>query len=149
MATRAAGAAAAPAVHSDDDDSDTDDGRAGSGADVAIVRKAVPAAVLASGGSASLAAAGKAIEALTVDYTPITADRPSEATLQLRATRMGRKTRMLVIITAYTEAGDELQRTLAGVAANLPSLQSAGLHWSEIQVLLVLDGRAKDRKSVV
>ena len=42
-----------------------------------------------------------------------------------------------------------LQRTLAGVAANLPSLQSAGLHWSEIQVLLVLDGRAKASLSML
>ena len=147
MATRGRAAQPLPEGSDSDSDSDGDSGGGGGGGDC-IIRKAVPSAVL-SGGLASLAARGKSIETCTVDYTPITADKPADAAFQLRPTRQGRKVRLLVIVTAYNEAGDELTRTLMGIAANLPSLQAAGLHWSEMQVLIVLDGRAKASLSML
>lgn len=76
------------------------------------------------------------MEVAALDYTPITEAKPydARASLALRPKRSGRKIRLLILVTAYNEAGDELQRTLGGVAANLKGLSARGLHWSEVQV---------------
>lgn len=93
---------------------------------------------------------GSVVEVATLDYTPITSEKPFDAReTSLRPRRLARKTRLYIIITAYNEDGDELHRTLTGVASNLPGLQKAGLHWSEVQVMLVLDGRAKASASMI
>lgn len=92
---------------------------------------------------AAIQAAGIPIETKTVDYAPITAVHPIDMEYVPRAVRTARKIRLAVCITCYNEEGSELQRTLAGVALNLPKLAREGLHWSEVAVVIVLDGRAK------
>jgi chitin synthase len=48
----------------------------------------------------------------------------------------------------FSFAGDELRRTLHGIAGNLPMLSKMGLHWSEICVAIFIDGREFMSKSM-
>jgi hypothetical protein len=67
-------------------------------------------------------------EFCTLDYTPSTVIKPVDLVTSLRPTKLGRKIRVLICVTAFNEDGDELKRTLGGIAADLPNLQKAGLH---------------------
>ena len=53
------------------------------------------------------------------------------------------------LANAHAEDGDELERSLTGIASNLPGLQQRGIHWSEVQVMVILDGRAKASSSMI
>jgi hypothetical protein len=44
--------------------------------------------------------------------------------------KAARKIRLFICVTCYNEDGDELRRTLSGIAANLPKLAKADLHVS-------------------
>ena len=68
---------------------------------------------------------------------------------QLRPTKAGRTIRIAAVITGYNEDGDELRRTLTGIAANLSTAQKMGLHWSEVCVFIIMDGREKISSSMV
>ncbi len=78
-------------------------------------------------------------EFAALDYTPCVT-MPVDLTASLRPAKLGRKIRLLICVTAYNEEGDELRRTLRGFAANLPFLEKAGLHWSEVAVCVIIDG---------
>ena len=86
---------------------------------------------------------GKSSEVTTIDYTPCTSPHPIDAKCLLRPKRASRKTRLFIVVTCYNEEGDELRRSLTGIASNLTALQAVGLHWSEIAVLIIIDGREK------
>jgi cellulose synthase/poly-beta-1,6-N-acetylglucosamine synthase-like glycosyltransferase len=88
-------------------------------------------------------------EFASLDYTPVTSIRPVDFVSRLRATRASRKIRLFICITAYNEDGAELRRTLTGIAANLPGLQRVGLHWSEIVVCVIIDGRERASASMI
>lgn len=75
-----------------------------------------------------------------MDYTPLICIKPIDLNAVIRPRKLGRKIRMLSCVTSFNEEGAELLRTLDGIAANLPSLEKAGLHWSECAVVVVLDG---------
>lgn len=51
--------------------------------------------------------------------------------------------RVLIGVTLYNEEGEELAETLTGVVNSLPSLALRGIHWSEVVVCVVCDGRTK------
>ena len=85
----------------------------------------------------------------TVDYTPCTNIRPVDLTVKLRPTKAGRTIRLAAVVTGYNEDGDELRRTLTGIAANLSTAHKVGLHWSEVVVFIVIDGRDRISPSMV
>ena len=58
-------------------------------------------------------------------------------------------TRVLLERWLAIEDGDELRRTLTGIAANLPGLLREGLHWSEVAVCVVMDGRERVSASML
>jgi chitin synthase len=71
-------------------------------------------------------------------------------TSALRPAKAGRRTRLAISITLYNEEGDELARTLEGIAANLPGLAKAhGVHWSEVLVVACIDGRERMSASML
>lgn len=84
-----------------------------------------------------------------LDYSPESSVRPIDMSQPLRVVKAGRTIRLMIGITCYNEEGDELKRTLAGIASNLTRLCRGGLHWSEIAVMIILDGRAKMHASMV
>lgn len=84
-----------------------------------------------------------------LDYSPLTNVRPVDTAEQLRPIKANRKLRMFICITCYNEEGDELRRTLQGVAANLPKLAKAGVHWSEVAVAIMIDGREVASQSML
>ena len=88
-------------------------------------------------------------EFATLDYTPCVAIRPVDMTERLRPSKSLRKVRMLICVTVYDETGDDLKRTLEGIAANLPGLFRAGMHWSELCVAVILDGRDRAHPSML
>ena len=83
-------------------------------------------------------------ESQTLDYLPLC----ELSELSLRPHRGSRRIKLLVVVTAYNEPGDELERSLKAFAANISRLELDGLHYSEIYVLLVLDGRVKMASSM-
>lgn len=61
----------------------------------------------------------------------------------------GRVIKLVVSVTCYNEDGDELQRSLEGIAANLSSLQALGYSWKEIAVVVIIDGEEKANPSLL
>jgi chitin synthase len=53
------------------------------------------------------------------------------------------------LVSRVVSAGDELRRTLLGIANNLPRLAKLGVHWSEICICVLLDGRESASRSMV
>jgi cellulose synthase/poly-beta-1,6-N-acetylglucosamine synthase-like glycosyltransferase len=101
--------------------------------DFAFVRKTIPRAFLSHEEDRT--------ELRCLDYSPLCNARPVDLTETLRVVKAGRKIRLSIGITCYNEPGDELRRTLVGIAENLPKLNRvAGLHWSEIMVTITMDG---------
>lgn len=74
--------------------------------------------------------------------------RPVDLAEQLRPVKAMRKIRLFIAVTCYNEDGDELRRTLQGIASNLPKLYKVGLHWSEIAVCILMDGREQASASM-
>lgn len=67
-----------------------------------------------------------------------------------------RKIRLAMVVTMYNEDGDELSRTMEGIAQNVTNFQRAldagkasGLPWQEIVVVIVSDGIEKVNESCV
>ena len=52
-------------------------------------------------------------------------------------------------ITCYNEIGDDLERTLSGLASNLDAWQQQGVDWREVAVCVVYDGRDRIEKSML
>ncbi|RYE83890.1 MAG: hypothetical protein EOO65_03190 [Methanosarcinales archaeon] len=84
-----------------------------------------------------------------LDYSPLVNVRPIDLSDQFRPVKACRKIRLYIAITAYNEEGDELRRTLMGIADNLPKLAKAGLHWSEVCVCILIDGREAASQSML
>ena len=64
-----------------------------------------------------------------------------------RCREAGRLVRLAVCVTMYNESGEELSRTLRGIASNLAPLQAmCGIAWEEVVVFLVADGRQTVQK---
>lgn len=82
-------------------------------------------------------------EFLTLDYTPAINVRPIDLHTPLRSIRLGRDIKVCVCITMYNEDADELYRSLHGIASNLRHLDALGIHWTQVQVCVVADGRGK------
>jgi len=108
-------------------------------------------------GSVSLALTAEAAavsrvaeEARCIDYAPDSSTHPIDMAYIPRVVRSARKIRLSICVTCYNEQGEELRRTLEAIALNLPSLAvMAGLHWSEVHVLIVCDGRSSMAPSML
>ena len=87
-------------------------------------------------------------ELMTVDYTPAINARPVDLHKPLRTLRLGRDIVIAVCITLYNEEVEELKMSLRGVAENLSYLAVVGIDWTQVQVVIVADGRNKLSESV-
>ena len=86
---------------------------------------------------------------MSADALALMPCRPVDLTLKLRPTKAGRTIRLAAVVTGYNEDGDELRRTLTGIAANLSTAHKVGLHWSEVVVIILIDGRDRISPSMV
>jgi len=85
---------------------------------------------------------------LMLDYTPCICKRPIDLHTPLRVLRQARRIKIMICVTCYNESGDELGRTLSGIASNLDAWQDQGIDWREVCVCIVYDGRARMHQSM-
>ncbi|EMD35236.1 chitin synthase [Gelatoporia subvermispora B] len=72
-------------------------------------------------------------------------DKFKESGFTLRPIIQGRRTKLFIVVTMYNERDDLFARTMFGVTKNIAHLcgEKASLHWTEVVVCIVSDGRLK------
>eukprot|EP01138_Halocafeteria_seosinensis_P007332 gb/GECG01007496.1/.p1 GENE.gb/GECG01007496.1/~~gb/GECG01007496.1/.p1 ORF type:complete len:2327 (+),score=325.61 gb/GECG01007496.1/:1-6981(+) len=81
-------------------------------------------------------------EFLSLDYTPVTARRPSDIPTPLRPTRLSRNTEILMCLTFHAnQSVANLKKSVNTVAENITRLQRAGVDWKHIVLNIIVDGR--------
>jgi len=87
-------------------------------------------------------------------YTPIISKKPIEFTpdgYRLQTRVNGRRIRMLIVVTMYSESPDELKRTLRGVCKNMKTFKKREdpNFWESIALCIVSDGRKEANKTTL
>ncbi len=88
-------------------------------------------------------------ETSILDYTPIFNPDPRKLEVDLRVQRSNRLTKLLVVVTVYSEPGHTLTSTLQAIAANVANLERKNWSWENVLVLIVVDGLEKASSSLL